>query len=636
MTHSSVWVCIVFCLLHLGLLFLPEKAAAAAEPPVVIGTWASWMVWLNLGGILSGTDLATQIAFVVTSMAFVMTVVRLADRSMVLLVVAGVVLVGWAGAIWRSYGELTAFTLAPLIVVFAFSAIVARWRLAHHDTGAGGSTDLQEAIARVHELEQELASVSDAARRSSDAKTALLANASHELRTPLNNIVGTTELMMSAARSEPFATGLKSVYESSRSLVNLLNDLLNLARADSTSWSTQVETCSPRKLIDQLNRSFSAQCESKGIFIESSVDESVPQWVKVDVLRLTQVINNLIANALKFTEKGGIDLSVRRLSELHLEICVRDTGPGIPASFQERLFEPFEQAKEGRQAAGVGLGLAITKRIVDSMDGRIYFESAEGAGTTFFVHFPFAPAVISNPGGQTTGRVIAAQPAKSQYRILYVDDNLENLKLASLQLDHLGYPHDTASSAMEAWALMEHTQYDMILLDCQMPEMDGYELARKVRNESPNNHLTPIVAVTANVLGAERYRCLAAGMDDYLSKPVQISQLEEAMNRWLQTTRPVSNSGRVEAPQVSDLRQLSISLGRGEVRAVLQQLEDELAALLTDTSDDDAMKSAIQVASCFGMESLVTRIRSTRGGRATSLVDVMKESLSDLRTRVLH
>ena len=637
MVHPAFWVCAVTCLLQMGINFTPEHVHVRAEPWLVLFTWMAWLSWMNFGGVIIEPGPTADLALSVTAMAFVLTVIRLPVRPVLLLAVTATVLAGWTGVVWQIHSEISALTLAPLAIVFGFSAIIARWQAGSQSAEAAGSDDLREALARVEQLEQELASVTDAARRSSDAKTALLANASHELRTPLNNIVGTTELMMTSATSEPFTTGLKSVYESSRSLVNLLNDLLNLARADSTTWSAQVETCSPRKLIDQLTRSFDAQCEAKGISVESSVDESVPPWVKVDVLRLTQVINNLIANALKFTEEGGIVVAVRLLSESHLEIRVRDTGPGIPASFHDRLFEPFEQAQEGRRSSGVGLGLAITKRIVDSMDGRIYFESTEGAGTTFFVHFPFAPAVISGRNVQTTGRVVTAQPAKSQFRVLYVDDNLENLKLASLQLDHLGYPHDTAASAMEAWRLMEHTQYDMILLDCQMPDMDGYELARKVRRESPNNHLTPIIAVTANALGSERYRCLSAGMDDYLSKPIQISQLDEAMTRWLQSATPAVGSGQVDSQLVSDLRQMSISLGIEDVQAVLQTAEDEMVALVTKPLAPDALDRALRLAKCFGLDSLAEDICSERAQPQVGeqgLIRAVQESVEDLRSRV--
>lgn len=257
-------------------------------------------------------------------------------------------------------------------------------------------------------------------------------------------------------------------------------------------------------------------------------------------MRLRQVLVNLIANAIKFTNEGGVTVTLRSVSttgNIMLRFDITDTGIGVNERMQKNLFQPFVQAdgSNTRKYGGPGLGLSICKRIVELMGGTIGLTSEEGVGSCFWFNVPFAPADISEPivEEQPTPASQTA-PLKQKHPVLIVEDNVVLRKLASAQLTRFGLVHDVAANGQEALDLMEKNQYSLILMDCQMPVLDGYQATKAIRQrEKETNVRTPIVAMTASALPADRERCMVADMDDYISKPVQMDLLKAILNRWL-------------------------------------------------------------------------------------------------------
>jgi CheY-like chemotaxis protein len=340
-------------------------------------------------------------------------------------------------------------------------------------------------------------------------------------------------------------------------LLTLINDILDFSKIEAGRMDLEKQRFDVTKCIDEALDLINSTAAEKGLETACQIEADLPTYYIGDVARLRQILVNLLSNAVKFTDKGKVVVSLfgkqnkNDLYELHL--AVRDTGLGIPADRQNRLFQSFSQVdiSTSRRYGGTGLGLAISRRLCELMGGKMWVESTgvPGEGATF--HFTIQVAkspVQSLPNeqmavGTKAGQQAVRKPDRPQteadvnerhtLRVLMAEDNPINQKVAIRMLAKLGYRADAVSNGIEALEAIQHIPYDLILMDCQMPEMDGYEATRQIRLREQEEHRKPvyIIAMTANAMQGDRELCLAAGMDDYLGKPVRPHELEQAIQR---------------------------------------------------------------------------------------------------------
>lgn len=389
-------------------------------------------------------------------------------------------------------------------------------------------------------FEKEMQVNREAAEVANRVKGDFLANMSHELRTPMNGIIGLSELMIEMSHNAEAKELAEAVNSSSRNLLILLNDILDLSKIEAGELTLENIAFSSRRIIQQTAELLKPLAQKKKIDLYCQIDESLPERLMADPARLQQIMNNLVSNAIKFTEKGFVRLDVTltkdHVGDPQIYMRVEDTGIGIPEDKQVAVFKKFIQAdvSTARKYGGTGLGLAITKELVEMMGGRIWLESEEGYGTTFFVEIPVEvpevqAVVVSNKvDRQENGHIDISA------RMLVVDDHPVNLLFMDKVLKKIGFKNvDKANSGVEAVELAKQNTYNLIFMDCQMPEMDGFEAAERIRlleGDAIGN--TPIIAVTADAMKGARERCIDAGMNDYISKPVDIEKLKDVLVKW--------------------------------------------------------------------------------------------------------
>ncbi|MEY2425957.1 MAG: two-component system, sensor histidine kinase [Actinomycetota bacterium] len=363
----------------------------------------------------------------------------------------------------------------------------------------------------------------DKAVEASRLKSEFIANISHEIRTPLNGVLGLTQILADTTLDEKQRTYVDTLFKAGNDLMGLLNDVLDLSKIDAGAMRPESVPFDPRALIQEVSRLFEPSASIRGLSFGVAVDSTVPEMLAGDPARLRQVLSNLLSNAIKFTDTGGVSISAEaaRCGEeaVNLRISVSDTGPGVSSDAQRRIFEPFAQADSSttRRFGGSGLGLSISKRIIEMMNGSLLVESREGAGATFTVVVPLTRVSSSNRS------VVAAvaPPRRHGLRVLIAEDNPINQLVLQTMLTNLGHEVDTADDGAVAVRLQASNSYDAVFMDCQMPVMDGYAATAAIRNLPGDASHVRIVALTASAMPADRDRCLNAGMDDYLSKPVR-------------------------------------------------------------------------------------------------------------------
>jgi PAS domain S-box-containing protein len=382
---------------------------------------------------------------------------------------------------------------------------------------------------------EELARARDAAEAAALAKTHFLANMSHEIRTPMNGVIGMAELLQSTALGREQREWTDAIAASSGSLLDLLNDLLELSSLEAGTLRLEKRPFDLPVLLSRMAEAFRPQARARGLELALELDEALPHRVLGDAGRLRQALRCLLSNAVKFTPAGRIGIKADFLGYGGglAEVAVRivDTGIGIAPESAGRLFQPFTQgdATSTRKFGGTGLGLALCHGIVQRMEGTLAHEPAEGGGSVFTLRMALPLAEEPEPRPQA-----GAMDATLEARILLVEDNEVNQKVARAMLEALGLTLAVAGNGLEALTLLRAETFDLILMDCQMPGMDGFTATARIRErERPLGLHTPIIALTAHALEGDRDQCLAAGMDDYLTKPLTHQALRSTLSRWL-------------------------------------------------------------------------------------------------------
>jgi signal transduction histidine kinase/ActR/RegA family two-component response regulator len=376
-------------------------------------------------------------------------------------------------------------------------------------------------LERTRALEEALAAMQDALR----AKGEFLAVVSHEIRTPMNGVLGMAELLRLTDLTDEQRRYVSTIQTSGETLLAIINDILDMSKLDSGKVRLDARPLEPRVVLREVADLLGAQAQSKGLYLDVDVARDVPKWIAGDATRLKQIVTNLVGNALKFTHHGGVRVSLALVEAgAILECQVQDTGIGIPPDKVGRLFERFSQVDSSinRRYGGTGLGLVICKHLVEAMGGVISAQSKQHRGSTFTFRIPFTPA---EPPAAAPAPASDAPAAACGLRILLVEDNPVNQMLAMGMLQKLGCTADLARDGEEALGMVRAVDYDLVLMDMQMPRMDGLTATRAIRGMSLRAQ-PQIVALTANAMESDRDLCLAAGMNDFLAKPFKVGELE--------------------------------------------------------------------------------------------------------------
>jgi signal transduction histidine kinase/ActR/RegA family two-component response regulator len=401
----------------------------------------------------------------------------------------------------------------------------------------GGTIWLAEDVTERRQVEQALAKARDDAEAASRAKSAFLANTSHEIRTPLNALLGLARLArqpdVDEARRRQY---IEQISESAETLSGILSDILDLSKIEAGKMHLEIEPFDLRGLLRTVHQAYATLADTKGLDMTIELDEDLPAVVLGDPVRVRQILSNYLNNALKFTESGGLRLSVRRSRGERVRFEVTDTGPGIGEAQQGELFRPFAQVdtSRARRVGGTGLGLSICRELADMMGGEVGVVSLPGQGSCFWAELPLPASESDGRDASTSG--YGADPI-SGTRVLMVEDNAVNMMIAVALLEQWGVEVSQAGDGQQAVEAVEQAAlrgrpFDVVLMDVQMPGMSGHEATRRLRRQFSAAQL-PIVALTAAALVTERDMALAAGMNDFLTKPIDAERLRNTLLRVL-------------------------------------------------------------------------------------------------------
>jgi signal transduction histidine kinase/ActR/RegA family two-component response regulator len=451
----------------------------------------------------------------------------------------------------------TSFSLAIIGYLMAETATQAVWNVAFFVVPLVAIYTVYKRLLTVHEQDL-LKTEKDAAESANRAKSAFLAMMSHEIRTPMNAILGNAHLLGDAALAPEERESVETIETAGNTLLSLINDVLDFSKIEADRMDLERAGFAPARLVDSVVKLFGINARTKGISLTAEIDPEIPAVLAGDSLRLRQVLSNLVGNAIKFTSLGGVtvragvDASLEGATRLRFE--VRDTGVGIDEEGRARLFQPFSQVDSSmtRRFGGTGLGLAISKKLVILMGGEIGVDSVPGQGSTFW----FTAALAMPTEGEIASVETADEPLERDTniegaRVLVAEDNLAGKRLIERMLARLGVKVQVVGTGLEAVEAVRSSQFDVVLMDCHMPEMDGFAATAALR---AGGWKLPIIALTANAMSGDREACLAAGMDDYLSKPIVASELVTALRRRLAERPAIAAAAPVPLPASSRYR----------------------------------------------------------------------------------
>ena len=466
---------------------------------------------------------------------------RLFEQGGNLYLVMGIMAIFYILVLVNSATIMQESLVSALETRFANEALVAHLRQASEESESL-NLELIAENERRKATEGELVQARDAAEAASRAKDEFLANMSHEIRTPMNGILGMLQLLQDTKMDGAQSDYVKTAYSSAEALLGILNDILDFSKIAAHKLLLEDIPFSLRTLVEDLVTLLSGQAQAKNVVLVAEIDAKLPEVLLGDPTRMRQVLTNFMTNAIKFTHQGEVRVRVQCLSafasRVMLRIEVRDTGIGISEEKQKDLFQSFTQADGSttRKYGGTGLGLAIVRQLVLMMGGKIGVASEAGQGSVFWCELDFPVAAM---GTQTEAQKESMPQVEGalQGRILLVEDNKVNQMVASKMLAAMGLTVDLAENGEKALAALAAKRYDLVLMDCQMPVLDGYEATRAFRGQEPQgDKRLPIIAMTANAMAGDRQKCLEAGMDDYLAKPVKKDQLRTLLGQWLATS----------------------------------------------------------------------------------------------------
>jgi signal transduction histidine kinase/DNA-binding NarL/FixJ family response regulator len=542
------------------------------------------------------------------------------------------------------------FSLAVIGYLMAEAATQAVWNVAFFVVPLVAIYTVYKRLLTVHEQDL-LKAEKDAAESANRAKSAFLAMMSHEIRTPMNAILGNAQLLGDAALASEERESVETIETAGNTLLSLINDVLDFSKIEADRMELERAGFAPAKLVSSVVKLFGINARTKEISLTAEIDPEMPAVLAGDSLRLRQVLSNLVGNAIKFTAEGGVTVRARvdagAAGATTLRFEVSDTGIGIDEEGQVRLFQPFSQVDSSttRRFGGTGLGLAISKKLVTLMGGELGVDSVVGRGSTFWFTAVLAtPTEAEIAGLESADEPVERDTSITGARVLVAEDDLAGKRLIERMLARLGIEVQVVGTGLEAVAAARSSRFDVILMDCHMPEMDGFAATQALRADGWK---LPIVALTANAMTGDREACLAAGMDDYLSKPIVAAELVKALRRWL-AERPARDpaaplhlaasssyrqTGELDSDQIAELCQLDPDGSAGFLAHMVGDYEATAAECLPgirlalDNADPRALEEAAHklkggasqvgarlVHDACGRLVALARLGTTRGG----------------------